>query len=121
MSKRDYYDVLGVPRDASQEAIKGAFRKLARQYHPDVNKAKDAKNASKKSMKHLRFYLTLKNALFMTVLEPKGCGAMECPILPILTHLRSLNSFLDSAVWAAASGAIPPPRCRSIGLSHLDF
>jgi DnaJ-class molecular chaperone len=42
MAKRDYYDVLGVSRDASAAQIKSAFRKLARQYHPDVNKAADA-------------------------------------------------------------------------------
>ena len=37
MAKRSYYDVLGIKKDASQEELRRAFRKLARKYHPDVN------------------------------------------------------------------------------------
>ena len=39
---QDYYQTLGVKRDASKDAIQRAYRKLARKYHPDVNKGKDA-------------------------------------------------------------------------------
>lgn len=42
MNKRDYYEVLGVSKDASQDDIKRAFRKLAKKYHPDVSKEPDA-------------------------------------------------------------------------------
>jgi curved DNA-binding protein len=44
---RDYYDVLGVPRDARGEQIQQAYRKLARRYHPDINKDPGAEDRFK--------------------------------------------------------------------------
>lgn len=45
--KRDYYEVLGVSKNASKDEIKDSYRKLAMQYHPDRNKAPDAEEKFK--------------------------------------------------------------------------
>ena len=49
MNKRDYYEVLGVSKNASDDEIKSAFRKLAKKYHPDINKDPDAPNKFKEA------------------------------------------------------------------------
>ena len=49
MAQKDYYEVLGVARNATDDQIKTAYRKLARKFHPDVNKAHDAADKFKEA------------------------------------------------------------------------
>ncbi|WP_119352583.1 molecular chaperone DnaJ [Azohydromonas sediminis] len=60
-AKRDYYEVLGVPRNASDDDIKKAYRKLAMKYHPDRNQGDEAKKAEEKFKEAKEAYEMLSN------------------------------------------------------------
>ena len=53
MSKRDYYETLGVERTASDDELKKAYRKMARQHHPDLQTGEAQKKTSEEKFKEV--------------------------------------------------------------------
>lgn len=74
-NKRDYYEVLGVSKDASDEEIKKAYRALAKKYHPDMNK--DDKNAEAKFKEVNEAYSVLSDAQKRSAYDQYGHGAFD--------------------------------------------
>ena len=62
MSKRDFYEILGVPKNASDEEIKKAYRKLAMKHHPDRNQGDTGKAAEDKFKEAKEAYEMLSDA-----------------------------------------------------------
>ena len=74
--KKDYYELLGIPRTASEEEIKKAFRKQARKYHPDVNR-EDPKTAEAKFKEINEAYEVLSNPESRTKYDQFGHAAFD--------------------------------------------
>ena len=75
MAKRDYYQVLGVERGADDKAIKGAYRKLAKKYHPDTNPGD--KQAEEKFREATEAYEVLEDAQKRAAYDRFGHAAFE--------------------------------------------
>lgn len=75
LSKRDYYDVLGVSKSATADELKKAYRKLARQYHPDVNK--DNPDAAEKFKECSEAYSVLSDETKRAQYDQFGHAAFE--------------------------------------------
>lgn len=76
MSKRDYYEVLGVSKGASEDEVKKAFRKLARKYHPDVNRD-NPKEAEEKFKEINEAYEVLSDATRRAQYDQFGHAAFD--------------------------------------------
>jgi len=102
MAKRDYYEVLGVPRAASTDEIKSAYRKLARQYHPDVAKG-DPKGAEEKFKELSEAYEVLANDEKRRRYDQLGFSGVESDFGPTgftwqnFTHAQDLEDLLGSS------------------------
>jgi molecular chaperone DnaJ len=77
MSKRDYYEALGVPKNASEEEIKKAYRKLAMKHHPDRNQGDSAKGAEEKFKEIKEAYEMLSDAQKRAAYDQHGFAGVD--------------------------------------------
>ena len=102
MAKRDYYEVLGVPKSASADDIKTAYRRLARQYHPDVAK-EDPKAAEEKFKEISEAYEVLADEEKRRRYDQLGFSGVETDFGPggftwqNFTHMGDLEDLLGAS------------------------
>ncbi|TAK83184.1 MAG: molecular chaperone DnaJ [Aquabacterium sp.] len=77
MAKRDYYEVLGVTKNASEEDIKKAYRKLAMKYHPDRNQGDEAKKAEEHFKEAKEAYEMLSDAQKRAAYDQYGHAGVD--------------------------------------------
>ena len=77
MAKKDYYEVLGVPKNASEEEIKKAYRKLAMKHHPDRNQGDAAKAAEEKFKEGKEAYEMLSDAQKRAAYDQYGHAGVD--------------------------------------------
>ncbi len=76
-TKRDFYEILGVPKNASEEEIKKAYRKLAMKHHPDRNQGDSAKVAEEKFKEAKEAYEMLSDAQKRTAYDQYGHAGVD--------------------------------------------
>ena len=77
MAKRDFYEILGVPKNASEEDIKKAYRKLAMKYHPDRNQGDSSKAAEEKFKEAKEAYEMLSDAQKRAAYDQYGHAGVD--------------------------------------------
>jgi len=102
MAKRDYYEVLGVPKTATEDEIRQAYRRLARQYHPDVAK-ENPKVAEEKFKEFSEAYEVLADTEKRQKYDQMGFAGVETDFGPggfnwqNFTHMGDLEDLLGAS------------------------
>ena len=92
-TKRDYYEVLGVPKDADEAALKKAYRVLAKKYHPDANPGD--KEAEAKFKEASEAYSVLSDPEKRKKYDQFGHAALTEPIWETFSEISSEISLAD--------------------------
>ncbi|KKN28748.1 hypothetical protein LCGC14_0851140 [marine sediment metagenome] len=105
---KDYYNILGVEKDASEEEIKQAYRRLAKKYHPDLNKT-DPK-AKEKFIKVHEAYETLINPIKREIYNQTGNNPQNIDISDLFWKYDSLTiREILRQIYYRKPYAKPPP------------
>lgn len=117
MAKRDFYEILGLPKNASDEDIKKAYRKLAMKHHPDRNQGDSAKAAEEKFKEAKEAYEMLSDAQKRAAYDQYGhagvdpiCVAAQAKVLAAVLPRPSATS---SATCSASSADALTAAARS--------
>lgn len=120
MPKKDYYEILGVSRDATEKEIKKAYRKLAKQYHPDTYKG-DKKEAEEKFKEISEAYEVLVDNEKRAKYDQIGHRVVDEAFGPEgfdwthFSHYRDVEDIFGSAIFDSFFGSAASPGFASRG------
>ncbi|HLN68258.1 MAG TPA: DnaJ domain-containing protein [Streptosporangiaceae bacterium] len=108
-ARRDYYQVLGVPRDADAKALKKAFRQLARRYHPDTSTEPDAEQPffSGKTSAATKITLLQNGQAFTTIINAQSGSSMARSASAKVTKVTVTSSAQATVTYNILLGTTP--------------
>lgn len=117
MAKRDYYEVLGVNRNASEDELKSAFRSLARQFHPDVS---NDPNAEEKFKEINEAYAVLSDQEKRAAYDRYGHAGVNTQGMPDFTNI-DLSDILEGIFGFGGFGGMGGRRSRNAPRRGADL
>ncbi len=117
MAKRDYYEVLGVSRNASEDDLKSAFRGLARKYHPDVSEDPDAEEKFKEINEA---YAVLSDREKRAAYDRYGHAGVNTQGMPDFTNI-DLSDILEGIFGFGGFGGMGGRRSRNAPRRGADL